>query len=300
MIFSTIRNIFLLLCTYCFIICAASAKNIETPFDPFREKFFNLRYTPTTPLKINKNPIPKIIHQFWIGDEQIPNPYIKTSQTCKNMEGFEYKLWTNENYKELLSGKSEEVTYNDIKQFGDKKDFLSFRALLKYGGVSLDLSMICVKAPTVLHESFSFYAMYPYKRDYQNYAHALLLHGGIVGASKGSPIIQNIIKKFDVFRVDFPKYNIKYTTFEDKNILHGWLSQILINEAVEEYCFKGKTACNDVKILLNEQGPNPKLYPNDIIFLDTDLIKSGYFIKTFYLHEWTIKELLEKLKKEEL
>ena len=249
----------------CFVIfylfLGVDIKTHDPIIDPFREKFFDLRDNPPTPLE-NKTPIPQIIHQFWIGDESLPDPYIKISETCKNLEGFEYKLWTNDNYHELLRNDAEEEIYNNIIHMGDKKDYLSFRALLKYGGVSLDTSMICIKSPKKLHENYSFYAMYPYSvnvKDNKKFQHALLLHSGILAATRNSTVIKSIIDKFEKFRVNYPYYNKKYTSFDDKNIRYGWLAQILINEAVDEHCFKEGKICSDVKIIHKERGLIPKL-----------------------------------------
>ena len=50
----------------------------------------------------NKQIIPKIIHQIWIGPKKFPSKYSKWASTWKELNpSWKYKFWTESNIREL-------------------------------------------------------------------------------------------------------------------------------------------------------------------------------------------------------
>ena len=124
-----------------------------------------------------------------------------------------------------------------------------------------------------------------------------MIPAGILASQKKGAIIKDVIKKFIFFHVNYNSYNQKYTStsFPNRASLHGWLSQMVINEAVYSYCFKGSETCNDVRILSKEYGSIYGVSPKDIVFLDADGLDLAYIIKVYYNKNMAIQNLLDIL-----
>lgn len=265
-------------------------------YDPFRDNFFKLREAPPTPLE-NNQPIPLIIHQFWIGPNPIPDIYQFAVNSCKQMKGFEHKLWQNQDIQSLLDTPQRKEIFGKIPahDIAVQKDYLAYLALKKYGGIVLDASIMCRKNTELLHSKYSYIFFYPYDNitpEYYDKSHfALPIAITIIGSIPNSPLIDDMIEKFQYFVSNYKEYNQKYTSskFDNKNAWHGWIGQLVINEAVNKYCFS-KALCRDVHILTeleyfhNHQIDkkyfhNGHLHPSNILFIDLDLIESAYIIK---------------------
>jgi len=267
-------------------------------YDPFRDKFLELRDNPPTKLANNPHPIPKIIHQFWIGPVPLPDPYKYTIESCRKLEGFEHKLWGNKEIESLLADSEEyKTTFNKIpsSDWAVKKDYLAYLALKKYGGTVVDASVMCMKNPQQLHENYSYYFYYPYSPGPENPSnHAYLLFATIMSSMKDGAVINNVINKFKHFVEHYGEYNKDYTKqpFAHVEGWHGWVGQVLINEAVNEYCFKNNKVCNDVYLLdLKEFNWNPGVKER-VLFIDTDNIPLAWAIKGWYTQAANFSDML--------
>jgi len=98
--------------------------------------------------------IPKIIHQIWIGPDSIPDRCKNYVEMWKKLHpSWEYKFWDNTNIGELLSKASEESinAYNYHAKNGRfpspacQADVIRYLAVLKYGGVYIDIDFECYK-----------------------------------------------------------------------------------------------------------------------------------------------------------
>ena len=91
--------------------------------------------------------IPRIIHQTW-KTREIPEKWQSAVQTCKEMHpDYEYILWTHETMEEFVKTEypSFYKTYTGYKYDIQRCDAFRYLVLCKYGGIYLDLDIVCKK-----------------------------------------------------------------------------------------------------------------------------------------------------------
>lgn len=94
--------------------------------------------------------IPQIIHQIWIqGHKNIPIELKKYHDDCQKINNnFKFILWDNEKIQNFLIRNYDKKyvdLYNNFKIFAQKADFARYAILYKYGGIYIDMDMICRK-----------------------------------------------------------------------------------------------------------------------------------------------------------
>ena len=87
--------------------------------------------------------IPNIIHQIWIGAKNPPNIWMDTVKNFCSNYGYEYKLWNNENIKELTL--QNQHIFDITKEYCGKADVLRYEILYKYGGIYIDADSVILK-----------------------------------------------------------------------------------------------------------------------------------------------------------
>jgi len=92
---------------------------------------------------MEKNSIPKIIHQIWIGPKTPPSSLMNTWRE-KNPD-FEYIYWNEEEFakREIVFQCLDKI--NDIEEINGKADIIRWELLYHYGGVFLDADCICIE-----------------------------------------------------------------------------------------------------------------------------------------------------------
>lgn len=102
-------------------------------------------------------PIPKIIHQIWIGSE-LPAQYRELGLSWKEKHpGWDYILWDNEKILSLNPFPAREV-YLKAKSYGVKSDIARYEILRQFGGIYADTDFECVKSFEPLIHKSSFFA----------------------------------------------------------------------------------------------------------------------------------------------
>jgi len=269
-------------------------------YDPFRDQFLDMKFHPAPPNNQGKK-IPKIIHQFWIGDKPLPDPYKKLIETCKNLKGFEHKFWTNENVDSLFTKPEYREAFASIPAHDHpvRKDYLLYLALEHYGGVVLDASIGCLQEPTRLHEEYSYYFAYPFKAKMPfKMDAAYFIPVFIVASIKNGPIIQQVLDRFPDFIKNYAEYNKKYTAsyFTDKHLYHGWMGQVLVNEAIRDHCIAENNGCSDVRLLGKELFSFASDQINSLseaIYVNMNPVPMRYTMQALYEKSVTLKEALE-------
>ncbi len=75
--------------------------------------------------------VPRLVHQIWLGSP-LPERYVQWMQTWMNWRGWEYKLWTDKEVKEICLYNQD--LYDSIYQLWRKIDLHRLEILLHYGG----------------------------------------------------------------------------------------------------------------------------------------------------------------------
>jgi mannosyltransferase OCH1-like enzyme len=140
----------------------------------------------------NTGKIPKIIHQIWLGSKERPKSLM---DRCRNMhEGWEYKLWTEQN----LFALENQNTFDCGRNPTFKSDVLRYEVLKRYGGFYLDADTLCLRPlDPLLNRSFVI--------GYQHYKNPALkntfryndkfIANGIMGTVKSGRIITKIVSE---------------------------------------------------------------------------------------------------------
>ncbi len=130
--------------------------------------------------------IPRIIHYFWIGDNQMPEEYQKNIEGWKRLNpGYEIRCWNEDNYD---FGK---VPYmKEAYQYGGDHlmfatDFARLDVLYRYGGIYLDTDVELLKPLDDVLYNRAFIG------EEEN---AQLNSGSAIGAVPGHAMIQNLMQ----------------------------------------------------------------------------------------------------------
>jgi mannosyltransferase OCH1-like enzyme len=96
--------------------------------------------------------IPKIIHQTW-KNNKIPERWKEAVESCKDKhKSYKYMLWTDESMKQFVKKEYPWFykTYNDYPYLIQRCDAFRFLVLYKYGGIYIDMDIMCKKTLTPL------------------------------------------------------------------------------------------------------------------------------------------------------
>ena len=98
--------------------------------------------------------IPKIIHQIWIGDSEIPKQCLQYIDSWKKHHSdWEYRLWTDENMIKLQN----QELYDSTTNIRQKADIARYELLYRFGGVYVDIDMECFKNIEPLLDGVEFF-----------------------------------------------------------------------------------------------------------------------------------------------
>ncbi|CAH6419929.1 Glycosyltransferase [uncultured virus] len=183
--------------------------------------------------------IPKILHQIWIqGFDKAPSTLKAYSQGCKRInEDFEHMMWDETAIRELLKRFGPEYLrlYNSYHVFAQKADFARYAILYVYGGIYLDMDMVCRRDlnPMLEHNFFcTTDAFYYLSRRYLN---------GIIGSVPEHPLFAFIFR------------NIFARTKESNNVTYSTGTGLLY-DSVKEYI--SESGQNDITVV-----PSKYLHP---------------------------------------
>ncbi len=179
--------------------------------------------------------IPKIIHQIWIqGYNKIPQNLKKLHTNCQKINSdFKFIFWDEDKIKEFISTfyNTEYLNmYNSYTVMAQKADFARYLILNIYGGVYLDMDMICKKElNTFLKYKFfittnDIIVRNIFSNRYPN---------GIIGTVPKHPLFKIIFK------------NLKKRIIKKNNITYSTGTNLLY-DSIAEY---KKNSTNDITII---------------------------------------------------
>ena len=115
--------------------------------------------------------IPKIIHQTW-KTETIPERWKDAVDSCKKIhKGYRYILWTHQTMRKFVRKFYPDFypTYRDYTYDIQRCDAFRYLVLYKYGGIYLDLDLVCKKKLNdLLHYDLVFIHSNSEKRYFRN------------------------------------------------------------------------------------------------------------------------------------
>ena len=100
--------------------------------------------------------IPKKIHQIWLGTYDPPAVFKESQESIKKYHpDWDYKLWRDADIEELdLQNKQ---FYNESTNYGERSDIARYEILYRYGGLYLDIDVVCLKPFNELNHTYDFY-----------------------------------------------------------------------------------------------------------------------------------------------
>lgn len=110
--------------------------------------------------------------------------------------GFEYRLWTEKNIKELkLTNSKIYDEYYNREKFDGAADVARVEILNRFGGVYIDADSICLNPLEDTWFDMEFFACYEYDDRIAN---------GVIGSIPGHPILEEYIKRIKRSTVLYP------------------------------------------------------------------------------------------------
>ncbi len=154
--------------------------------------------------------IPNIIHQIWIqGYDKIPAELKQDQINCRTINyDFEYMFWDEDKIKKLLFDNFD-VKYLNLYNYyvipAQRADLARYAILYIYGGIYLDMDMICKKNLKSFLENDIFFT-----NDIFNFLYKRYLTG-IIGAKKNHPIFKLMMENM-ILRKDSALKFVAYST----------------------------------------------------------------------------------------
>jgi mannosyltransferase OCH1-like enzyme len=209
----------------------------------------------------NKQKIPKIIHQVWMGGE-LPEEYAVYCQGVRDMNpDFEYKLWTDDDIDKF--GLENQKLFDATDSYGVKGDIVRYEIINRYGGIYLDVDFIAIKPFTKLLDN-EFFAGYE--------CHTNWVFPGLFGSIAGHEINELCISKL---------HEVKYNRLNSSSDIVRRTGPGLFSSAINRY-----KQHNDIKLYGKEY-----FYPISSKLkrkegLSDELIESCVTDNTYAVHTW--------------
>jgi mannosyltransferase OCH1-like enzyme len=213
--------------------------------------------------------IPKKIHQIWLGGK-LPDSYKRLTESWSKFNPeWEYKLWTDDDVKELELINRE--TFDSIKNLGMKSDLLRFEILNKFGGLYADTDFECLKPFDSFHK-LSFYTGLIFCRE-------VGANIGLLGSIPGHPILIDYLNNIN-YNGGESVHDIFHTTGPD------FFTKILLRnltlETTDTVCFP----------TIYFYPFHPTFHPQERLFgfeeKDRDLIEKFITEDSYATHWWHV------------
>jgi inositol phosphorylceramide mannosyltransferase catalytic subunit len=189
--------------------------------------------------------IPKIIHQIWIqGVDSMPEHLKQHHNNCRIInDEFKHVAWDDQKIRKFLEKKYGDEylkLYDSYARPAQKADLARYCILHTYGGIYLDMDMVCRKSLLSFLGYKLFFTTDLHHTWYRRYL------TGIIGAVKKHPVFEIILRNI-VARQEFAGENVTYST-----------GTKLFYDSVEEY--RNSTDDKDIHII-----DRKFLHPCDIL-----------------------------------
>lgn len=144
-------------------------------------------------------PIPKLIHQIWVGPKKSPdillNSFVKIYNAIKidnpnhkrDNNKWYYILWTEELLNKYITMININI-YNRTDKYNGKADIARYEILFRYGGVFFDADCLALKKVTEEMLNYNLFSVYENEKK-----NDLIALGGVVGVTRENPVILKCI-----------------------------------------------------------------------------------------------------------
>jgi hypothetical protein len=264
-------------------------------YDPYRKLFFD--YYKIQYKQQIKNPsqdlhIPKIVHQIWIGDNEIPVEYAVAMEDNKQRfesQEVKFNLYTNKDVAAILGDYPVHIdVYNKIPSWDHacKKDWLMLLLLYRHGGVGFDCSVSMRDHFWDALRGFTYVLCYPDLGNRMRFAeppeqsrYCVTFCYNMMACPPRSELFKNLLDKFIAFELNenFKNLNAKYMdlkVYPDISLRHGWMTQVHLNEETAPHiaqCVKDNVASKQIRLTSTD------------LYIDIDNMPLAYYLKHFVL-----------------
>lgn len=92
--------------------------------------------------------IPKVIHQIWLGDKEIPSAYREWSRSWRRLHPkWEFVLWTDDSLSNFeWASPANRALFGMARNYGERSDILRLEVLHRFGGVCVDFDFEAIRA----------------------------------------------------------------------------------------------------------------------------------------------------------
>ena len=136
-------------------------------------------------MRLDKARIPKIIHQVWLGGDELPDQFELWRQSWLDRHpDWKHVLWTEEEIEELPFLRRE--LYDSAPNLGAKSDAVRLEVIWRFGGLYVDTDFECLHSFDELHARLDFFAAI-------SNVGALEISNGLLAARKRHPLVRRAI-----------------------------------------------------------------------------------------------------------
>lgn len=244
--------------------------------------------------------IPKIVHILWYAENKLPNLFECILEENKNKNpDYDFKLWSNHNpendIEELLKNEYQEI-YEIFKKckFGvQKADIARIVLLYHYGGIYIDLDILCLKPFDTLLDLSTQNALMAYEPIEQT-KKAFNTENIICNAFMVSPPKHILFKKVIDMSITL------FKTHQDKifEIFNVFGSDLFATAMQDDAIFK---TCKFFDRKLIYPINDPKFDDLSCSEKDIKMLQSGKYNDSYLVHYWIhsnfeSKVIIEKFK----
>jgi len=174
----------------------------------FKRNFEQIEKSPNTEAH---SAIPKIIHQIWIGGNNIPQQYQYYNSTWKKLNpDWNIIIWEDEDIKKLDPDIIKLI--NQARSFAEKADIMRLDILKKYGGVYVDMDTLALKPFDKIIQNYEFVAVTAATDENFEVTNSL------IASSINNPIINNAI---EYLKNNWKNIEEKFDASSSSKTFHG-------------------------------------------------------------------------------
>jgi len=217
-------------------------------------------------LSANQAPVPKIIHQIWIGTQPVP---AGTQAWKKHAQkhGYEYKLWTEKDIQNLSI--TENAGFREMYEDGDLPgavDVARYIILEKFGGIYLDCDWYPARDDLSFHHIMPMQGIGGMAEDIPRNTGkgGLLLANSFIMAPPKHPVFRRILDSLPAVMSALPRAPAWWSTgpllftlmcrggpmtLADSDMVAGDLPQETTEQSIQQWCKESQK--NDGGLLLS-------------------------------------------------